>query len=134
MATKELPELLGQIHEAMREALTVAGLSGDDLETYALRGCQIIQKRVFNGGGMQVYISSEHTTALRIRNREIIRKAKRLSIRQLCAEYPELSETRIRHILNPPPSAFHRKPKPAQTPRKKNNHKETFSLLQQRLF
>jgi len=131
MATKEWPELLGQLHEAMCEVLTVAGVSGEKMETYALEGCKIVQHRVFGGGAVQVYVPSEHTTEIRIRNREILKKSRRMSIKQLCAEYPSLSETRIRHILNPPPSAFHRKPKP---PKPKRKTAQKINALQPTLF
>lgn len=129
MPAVEWPQLLEDITDAMREISRDAGIPEAKVEKFALAACARLIERVFNGGAVQVYLPSKNTAERRARDMEIREKAKRMTIKQLCAEYPELSEPRIRHILKPPPKRKRRGKKA-----RRNNARGEFLKRQGALF
>ena len=103
MPAVEWPQLLEDMTDALRIAAEESGLSEGQAEKFSLTACKRLIELVFYDGAVQLYMPSKNTVARRERDREIREKAKRMTIKQLCEAYPELSEPRIRHILKPPP-------------------------------
>ena len=102
MPCVEWPQLLEDMTEALRHAAKDSGMPPEKAETFALEACKTLLERVFNNGAAQFYVPSKNTVERRQRNNEIRRRAKLMSIKQLCEAYPGLSESHIRNILKPP--------------------------------